>query len=111
MSYDTPTEETYKGFQEAYSYLNGRLFRNELPDCLITMQRTSRSYGYFCRRRFVNRNGIVTDEIALNPRFFAARSELVFSRLSHTKWHTCGNFISVLSIVERDITIENGQTG
>ena len=45
-----PTEETYAGFQKAYDFLNRKLFDGELPNCLITLQRRNRTYGYFSRR-------------------------------------------------------------
>src|SRR3546814_15117619 len=43
-----------------------------LPRCLITMQREKRTYGYFSRRRFVHTvDQRSTDEIAINPSYFA----------------------------------------
>jgi len=85
-----PTEQTYQEFQDAYVYFNRRLFDATLPDCLITMQRHGRSYGYFCHGRFVNSKQRTerTDEIALNPSFFVARTETgVLSTLVHEMSH------------------------
>lgn len=70
-----PTRETYNELQDAYDFFNRRLFDGELPECLITLQREKRSLGYFQPHTFVRRStGETTDEIAMNPRFFAVRS-------------------------------------
>lgn len=67
-----PTEEAYAECQHAYDFYNNELFDGELPPCLITYQRQKTSFGYFSRNRFVRRSdGQMTDEIALNPEFFA----------------------------------------
>ena len=66
-----PTPRTYSEFELAYVTFNHRLFDGELPPCLITLQREKRTYGYFSSNRFGNRQGETTDEIALNPEFFA----------------------------------------
>lgn len=47
------------------------LFGGELPPCLLTLQREKRTYGYFSAKRFGTRAGQTTDEIALNPEYFA----------------------------------------
>lgn len=67
----TPTSETYNELQGVYDFFNGELFDGSLPPCLITLQRDKRSYGYFSARRFVNAEGVTTDEIAMNPAYFA----------------------------------------
>ena len=84
-----PTEETYREFQVAYDFLNHKLFNDQLPGCLITMQRRSRTYGFYCNRRFVNPSqGRETDEIALNPSYFMARTVAgVLSTLAHEMNH------------------------
>ncbi len=83
-----PTIETYDGLREAYDFFNARLFGDALPSCLITLQRHKRTYGYFSPKRFVRRSGEVTDEIAMNPAFFATRSiPEVLSTLVHEMVH------------------------
>ena len=47
-----PTRETYDQIQQAYDYFNRALFKGELPNCLITLQRRNRTYGYFSGDRF-----------------------------------------------------------
>ena len=68
----SPTREVYEELQRAYDHYNERLFGGQLPECVITLQRDNpRTYGYFSFKRFGHLDGAVTDEIALNPTFFA----------------------------------------
>jgi hypothetical protein len=83
-----PTEETYVGFQKAYDFLNRKLFDGELPNCLITLQRRNSTYGYFSGDRFGRTDGVLTDEIALNPSHFHDRAAAdVLSTLAHEMVH------------------------
>ena len=83
-----PTRETYDQIQQAYDYLNRTLFKGELPNCLITLQRRNRTYGYFSGDRFGRSDGLVTDEIALNPRHFHDRPVAeVLATLAHEMAH------------------------
>ncbi|WP_347990350.1 SprT-like domain-containing protein [Methylomonas sp. AM2-LC] len=66
-----PTAITYAELQLAYDTFNRRLFNNELPECLITLQRSNTSVGYFSADRFSNLAGQKIDEIAMNPTYFA----------------------------------------
>ena len=66
-----PTNETYEEWQLAYDHFNEELFDGMLPFCLLTFQREKHTMGYFSHDRFSNRLGRKTDEIALNPSFFA----------------------------------------
>ena len=89
-SFRSPTEQAYREFHDAYTYFNRALFNVALPDCLITMQRHSRSLGFYCHGRFVNSRERTThtDEIALNPSYFASRTESgVMSTLVHEMAH------------------------
>lgn len=68
----SPTAQAYAELQAAFDHYNRELFGGELPPCLITMQREKRTYGYFSSRRFVHRDDRTqTDEIAMNPAYFA----------------------------------------
>lgn len=66
-----PTPQAYDELQRAYDHFNTRLFAGTLPGCLITLQREKRTCGYFSKARFANLDGQLTDEIALNPAYFA----------------------------------------
>lgn len=84
-----PTTKTYDGLNRAFGFFNERLFAGELPACLITMQRAKKAYGYFAGGRFGSKDGeVVTDEIALNPSHFRARTtEESLSTLVHEMVH------------------------
>ena len=83
-----PTKQNYDELSHAYDFFNRRLFGGELPGCLFTLQRKSRSMGYFSFERFVNRDDTKSDEIALNPEYFATRPvEDVLSTLVHEQAH------------------------
>lgn len=84
-----PTQ-TYTQLDKAYGFFNEKLFNNELPDCLITMQRKKGAYGYFFNKRFYNKadNQDVMDEIALNPSNFKGREDIaILSTLAHEMCH------------------------
>ena len=89
MQPENPTRKTYQTLDDAYGFFNARLFAGRLPPCLITMQRSKSAYGYFAGGRFGSRDGrLVTDEIALNPSHFRARtSEQSLSTLVHEMTH------------------------
>lgn len=75
--------------QFAYDFFNAQLFNNKLPPCLITLQREKRTLGYFSRSRFINANGEVIDELAMNPSYFGVRSIAeTLSTLVHEQVHT-----------------------
>lgn len=83
-----PTVDTYNELQIAYDFFNEQLFGNELPHCLITLQREKSTYGYFSASRFVSKSGKTTDEIALNPAYFAiCPPEEVLQTLAHEMVH------------------------
>ena len=83
-----PTEEAYGELQTAYDHFNRALFGDTLPPCLITLQREKRTYGYFACERFVNGEGQKTDEIAMNPGYFAVVPPMeVMQTLVHEMVH------------------------
>ena len=88
-----PTEDMYLFIQYAYKYFNQKLFNDQLPPCLLTLQRKNNVLGYFHSKRFINsENKNITDEIALNPCFFATRSmEATLSTLVHEQVHLSQN--------------------
>jgi SprT-like family len=85
---NTPTNDAYDELSVAYVFLNRELFAGTLPNCLITLQRKKRTCGYFSSQRFVTIEGSKTDEIALNPAYFAVQSvREVLSTLAHEMVH------------------------
>ncbi len=92
-----PTTESYSELQQAFDYFNQALFEEKLPRCLITYQRSKRTYGYFSKQRFTHATSKqLIDEIAMNPSYFAVRPiEDTLSTLVHEMVHQwqfyCGN--------------------
>lgn len=83
-----PTSTTYAELQVAYDTFNAALFDGGLPPCLLTLQREKRTYGYFSAGRFGNRTGQTTDEIALNPEYFAVVPVVeVLQTMAHEMTH------------------------
>lgn len=83
----TPIE--YGGLQEAYDHFNAALFDGGLPDVMITLQRKSRSMGYFAPDRFSGRIAkFARHELALNPDSFVGQTdEQVCQTLVHEMAH------------------------
>jgi predicted SprT family Zn-dependent metalloprotease len=84
-----PTTQAYAELQSAWVHYNRELFGGKLPPCLITMQREKRTYGYFSSQRFVHRHDkSKTDEIAINPSYFAVVPLLeILQTLVHEMTH------------------------
>lgn len=83
-----PTNEIHQALQFAYDFFNINLFNNQLPNCLISLQRKAKTQGYFSFRRFISDDGKYTDEIALNPEFFGVLPILdTLSTLVHEMCH------------------------
>ena len=84
-----PTQETYDAFQHAYDHFNWTLFEAQLPNCLITLQRKGpNTLGYYCNKRFMREDGVVCDEIAMNPVHFKQRAlKDTLSTLVHEMVH------------------------
>ncbi len=71
---ETPTTQAYDELQIAFDHFNQHLFDNQLPECLITLQRQKQTLGYFAKERFAQtHSGKMTDEIAMHPGYFATR--------------------------------------
>ncbi len=83
-----PTKQTYDELQTAYMHFNDSLFTGALPSCLITLQRSKRTFGFFSPDRFVSREAEKCDEIAMNPAYFATRSvNEILATLVHEMVH------------------------
>lgn len=83
--------------QSAFDYFNRALFRGNLPDVLITLNRKAGTYGYFSKQRFtrrgtqstfplVNKNNILS-EISLNPDTFDRSDTEILATLVHEMCH------------------------
>ena len=84
------TQGQYQSLQHAYNWFNRTLFDNQLPEVLITLQRSSVAYGWFGADKFSNRSDADEriDEIALNPQAMHGRSDTeILSTLVHEMAH------------------------
>jgi len=91
----TPTAEGYGAWQSAFDHFNDRLFSGALPACVITYTRRPMVLGYFCAGAFENTSGAVAHEIAMNPMWFAERSDrrsysTLVHEMCHLARHLCG---------------------
>jgi hypothetical protein len=87
---DNPTQSAYRHLAEAYVHFNRELFQNQLPACLITMQRRKGAYGFFAAERFASPTAPANaiDEIALNPAHFSGRRPTaIFATLAQEMVH------------------------
>ncbi|MGD9605526.1 MAG: SprT-like domain-containing protein [Bacilli bacterium] len=84
-----PTNQVYEPLQKAYDFFNQELFNNELPDCLITLRSIkSGVLGYYWDSCFASTNDEITDEIAMNAKYFGTRSlDEVLATLVHEMVH------------------------
>lgn len=84
----TPTQEIYTALQFAYTFMNEQLFAGKLQDCILTFQRDTRTMGFYSSDRWVSQNGKLTDEIAINPTYFAGSSLTeIMQTMTHEQVH------------------------
>lgn len=81
--------QTYSEIFRAFDFYNANLFESQLPTCQITLQRKAGTLGFFSSERWINKDTkIKRNEIALNPSYFALRTEKeTLSTLVHEMVH------------------------
>jgi SprT-like family len=90
----TPLE--YSGLQQAFAFLNAKLFDGALPNVVLTYQRKAKSGGFFGADRFTRRGvGEREHEIALNPDFISTKDDrfvvsILLHEMVHEWQHVCG---------------------
>lgn len=85
-----PTQKTYAELQHAFDVFNYRLFKNELPKCLITLQRKANTTGYFSKARFIatKNKDEFSHELALNPEYFGVNTIIeTMQTIAHEMCH------------------------
>jgi predicted SprT family Zn-dependent metalloprotease len=88
----------YDNLQTTYDYFNEKLFENELPQAMITLQRKTGVYGYHKKNAFTNSKNENINEIALNPDFFFNRSiNEILSTLVHEQVHLLCDYRNYVS--------------
>lgn len=84
----SPTTEAMLYWAEIYKIMNLRLFGDKLPNCMITLERRGRAFGYFRPNSFKNRHGEIAHQIAMNPECFEPYGDLeAFQTLAHEMCH------------------------
>jgi hypothetical protein len=84
----TPTVALHTMLDDAFNFFNRRLFDDELPVCLITIQRSRTAHGYFWGDMVAARKGEATiDEIMMNGITMAREPAVVISTLVHEMTH------------------------
>lgn len=85
------SSEEYHRLQLAYDYFNDELFSGQLPQVMLTLQRTRGAMGYAAKRQFVSRDEtaepVHIDEIALNPDCFDTPDIEILQTLVHEMVH------------------------
>ena len=76
-------------YQGLYEYFNKKLFKNQLPFCLLILSRNAaRVCGHFSKDRWKDREGNTTHEINLNPVYMAMATDLnICQTLVHEMCH------------------------
>jgi len=83
-----PSEKLYKFFFKIYDHFNKELYNNRLDNVVITLQRKSKTMGYFSANRWQGEDGNTLHEIAINPQYFANFPILeLFQTLVHEQCH------------------------
>lgn len=84
----SPTTECMLYWVVVYKIMNRCLFGGKLPNCMITIERQGRAFGYFRPNSFKNRDGEVVHQIALNPNCFEPYGDLeAFQTFAHEMCH------------------------
>lgn len=85
----TITTHEYSALERAYEFFNERLFQNQLPPCLMTLNtKHPQARGFFRSEGFQHRqNDRKIDEIALNPETFNRPDLAILSTLVHEQCH------------------------
>lgn len=86
LASQAPTLSVAKALHAAWSHYNEELFDGELPPVVITLQRKTKARGYFSAKRLTE-NGVVRDEIALNPQYMQRPVSEILSTLVHEMVH------------------------
>ncbi len=84
----TPTAAIHGMLDDAFNFFNRKLFDDELPVCLITIQRSRTAHGYFWSDMVAARDSDATiDEIMMNGITMSREPAVVISTLVHEMTH------------------------
>lgn len=87
-----PTEKQYQVLQDAFDYFNEKLFKDSLPQVMLTLNRERNTFGYYVPSIWTDEKGREQwGEIALNPDYILADGKRtdkeVYSTLVHEMCH------------------------
>lgn len=72
---------------DAFKYFNRHLFKDKLPDCMITVSRRKGAFGYFLPDAYKDENGTTVHELAITPSSLSRSSVESLSTLLHEMVH------------------------
>lgn len=87
-----PTEKQYQVLQDAFDYFNEKLFKDSLPQVMLTLNRERNTFGYYVPSIWTDEKGREQwGEIALNPDYILKDGKRtdkeVYSTLVHEMCH------------------------
>ena len=87
-----PTKEQYTTLQNVFDYFNEKLFKDSLPQVMLTLNRERNTFGYFIASLWTDAKGVEQwGEIALNPDYILKDGDRddrdVYSTLVHEMCH------------------------
>ena len=85
----TPTEQQFKSLNSAYKYFNRKLFKGQLPGCILNFSRLKGSHGFLApdRWKHVDDDEFGIHEISLTPTTLYRTPIEIFSTLVHEMCH------------------------
>jgi predicted SprT family Zn-dependent metalloprotease len=85
----TPTEQQFNALNGAYNYFNQKLFKNQLPGCILNFSRLKGTHGFLAPERWkrVGEKHFGTHEISLTPTTLYRTPLEIFSTLVHEMCH------------------------
>ncbi len=85
--YDEGTLKLFGALQNSYNYLKKTLFNNILPPVILTLNRNSRSFGYYMPDAWSNESQSTIPEININPIILQLPPIGMMSTLVHEMCH------------------------
>ena len=86
-SFDEPTLKLFGALLNAYNYFKKILFINRLSPVVLTLNRNTKSAGYYMPSAWVVESQIILPEININPAMLQLEPQIVASILVHEACH------------------------
>jgi predicted SprT family Zn-dependent metalloprotease len=85
--YDATTLKLFGALQNAYNYFKKHLFKDKLSHVVLTLNRRTKSAGYYMHSAWVDEIDIILPEININPEMLRRGIKRVMSTLVHELCH------------------------